>query len=99
MDAFAIFVEVKLKPNCLEAYLPLIKYDAEHSLKDEPGCKLFHILLPKENSDTIVNLYGVYKSEMAFKTYQQTQHFSRYFRETDNLVEKRTIKRLNILAL
>ena len=99
MDAFAIFVEVKLKPNCLEAYLPLIKYDAEHSLKDEPGCKLFHILLPKENSDTIVNLYEVYESEMAFKIHQQTPHFSRYSRETDNLVEKRTIKHLNVMAL
>ena len=97
MGTFAIFVEVKLKPDCLNSYLPLIKYDAEHALKDEPGCKLFHILLPEESSGTVVHLYEVYESEDDFKIHQQTPHFTHYFKETDALVEERIIKRLNVV--
>jgi len=98
MSTFAIFAEVRLKPGCLDAYLPLIKYDAEHALKDEPGCMVFHILLPEDNSGDVVYLYEVYESEDDFKAHQQTPHFNHYFEETDALVEERIIKRLNLIA-
>ena len=95
MTTFVIFAEIKLKPNCLNAYIPLIKYDAEHALRDEPGCKLFHILLPEESSGDVVHLYEVYESEEDFKTHQQPPHFTHYFKETESLVEERIIQRLN----
>ena len=97
MAAFVIFAEIKLKPDCLEAYIPLIKYDAEHSLRDEPGCKLFHILLPEEDSGDVVHLYEVYESEEDFKVHQLTPHFTHYFKETKALIEGRVIQRLNVL--
>ena len=95
MTTFVIFAEIKLKPDCLDAYIPLIKYDAEHALRDEPGCKLFHILLPEESSGDVVLLYEVYESEEDFKAHQQTPHFTHYFKETESLVEERIIQRLN----
>ena len=97
MVAFVIFAEIKLKPDCLDAYIPLIKYDAEHSLRDEPGCKLFHILLPEESSGDVVHLYEVYESEEDFKGHQLTPHFTHYFKETKALIEGRIIQRLNVL--
>ena len=97
MPAFVIFAEIKLKPDCLDAYIPLIKYDAEHSLRDEPGCKLFHILLPEESSGDVVHLYEVYESEEDFKAHQLTPHFTHYFEETNALIEERNIQRLTIL--
>ena len=98
MTTFVIFAEIKLKPDCLDAYIPLIKYDAEHALRDEPGCKLFHILLPEKSSGDVVHLYEVYESEEDFKAHQQTPHFTHYFKETESLVEERFIQRLNGLV-
>ena len=97
MTTFVIFAEIKLKPDCLDAYIPLIKYDAEHSLRDEPGCKLFHILLPEESSGDVVHLYEVYESEEDFKAHKLTPHFTHYFKETKALIEGRIIQRLTIL--
>ena len=97
MTTFVIFAEIKLKPDCLDAYIPLIKYDAEHALRDEPGCKLFHILLPEESSGDVVHLYEVYESEEDFKEHQQTPHFTHYFKETAALIEGRIIQRLIVL--
>ena len=66
MTEFAIFVAVKLKPGCLEQYLPLIEVDRASALRDEPGCRHFDILRPEEGGD-VVHLYEVYDDEEAFK--------------------------------
>jgi len=94
MPAFAIFVTIKLKPRSLKAYLGHIQLDAEGALKDEPGCQMFHILLPEEGGD-VVHLYEVYDSEDAFNNHQKTPHFTKYIRDTEALVKERIIQRLN----
>ena len=105
MTNFAIFVTIKLKPDCLDAYLPLIHVDASSALRDEPGCLLFHILRPeigkeesgeKEGGD-VLHLYEVYESEEAFKAHQQSPHFTHYIKETEALVEERIIQRLDVI--
>ena len=100
MPNFAIFVTIKLKPDCLDAYLPLIHVDAVSALRDEPGCLLFHILRPEvgeEESGDVLHLYEVYESEEAFKAHQKSPHFTHYIKETEALVEERIIQRLDII--
>ena len=93
MSAFAIFVTIKLKPGNLDDYLSHIEHDAEGALRDEPGCQLFHILIP-EGKEDIVHLYEVYDDEAAFDNHQQAPHFPRYVQETAPLIEERIIQRL-----
>ncbi len=97
MSAFAIFVTINLKPNCFDDYMTQIQLDAEGARKDEPGCQLFHILVPEEGGN-IVHLYEVYETEKAFKIHQQTPHFTRYIKATESLVQLRTIQRLEKIS-
>ena len=93
MTEFAIFVAVKLKPNCLDKYLPLIEVDRASALRDEPGCRHFDILLPEDGGD-VVHLYEVYDDDAAFKAHQASPHFTHYAAETVSMVDERVIQRL-----
>ena len=44
-----LLVEVSVKPERLNDFLDLIKYDAEHSENDEPGCLRFDVLQDSED--------------------------------------------------
>ena len=93
MTEFAIFVAVKLKPGCLEQYLPLIEVDRASALRDEPGCCHFDILRPEHGGD-VVHLYEVYDDEAAFKAHQASPHFTAYAAATGAMVDERVIQRL-----
>ena len=97
MTEFAIFVAVKLKPDCLEHYLPLIEVDRASALRDEPGCRHFDILTPEEGGD-VVHLYEVYDDEEAFKAHQTSPHFTTYAKATESMVEERVIQRLHRIS-
>ena len=93
MTEFAIFVAVKLKPGCLDQYLPLIQVDRSSALRDEPGCRHFDILAPEEGGD-VVHLYEVYDDEAAFKAHQASPHFTHYAAATESMVDERIVQRL-----
>jgi autoinducer 2-degrading protein len=72
-----LLVEVSVKPERLAGFLELIKYDAEHSENDEPGCLRFDVLRDSEDP-TKFFYYEVYKDEPARMAHRETPHFKHY---------------------
>jgi (4S)-4-hydroxy-5-phosphonooxypentane-2,3-dione isomerase len=72
-----ILVEVNVKPERLDEFLELIKYDAEHSENDEPGCLRFDVLRDTQDPHKFF-YYEVYKDEAARMAHRETPHFKHY---------------------
>jgi autoinducer 2-degrading protein len=80
-----ILVEVNVKPERLDDFLALIKYDAEHSEGDEPGCLRFDVLRDTEDPQKFF-YYEVYKDEAARMAHRETPHFARYAKESAEML-------------
>ena len=79
-----ILVEVNVKPERLSDFLELIKYDAEHSEGDEPGCLRFDVLQDSEDSHKFF-YYEVYKDEAARMAHRETPHYKKYAAESADM--------------
>ena len=79
-----ILVEVNVKPERLNDFLALIKYDAEHSENDEPGCLRFDVLRDTADPHTFF-YYEVYRDEAARMAHRETPHFGRYAAESADM--------------
>lgn len=65
MTKFAIVATIKTTAGKREDYLRHLKAHAQRCLATEPGTLQFEILVPQEESDTVI-LYEVYASPEAF---------------------------------
>ena len=84
---FVLVVNIKIKPENVERWLPMALENAREARK-EPGCKQFDVLVdPKDK--TKVMLYEVYNDDKAFETHQQTPHFKKYLAEAVPLLASR----------
>ncbi|HEX5370511.1 MAG TPA: antibiotic biosynthesis monooxygenase [Dehalococcoidia bacterium] len=79
-----IMVEVNVKPERLDAFMDLIRYDAEHSENDEPGCLRFDVLRDTEDPLKFF-YYEVYKDEAARMAHRETPHYKRYSTESADM--------------
>ena len=68
MTKFAIVATIKTAPGKRDEYLKHLKAHAQRCLATEPGTLKFEILLPQEETDTIM-LYEVYASPEAFEAH------------------------------
>ena len=85
--SFALVVNIRIKPESVEAFMQRLKENASAARK-EPGCKQFDVLVdPKDK--TKVMLYEVYVDDKAFETHQQTPHFKKYLAEAVPLLASR----------
>ena len=85
--SFALVVNIRVKPERVEAFMQRLKENASAARK-EPGCKQFDVLVdPKDR--TKVMLYEVYDDDKAFETHQQTPHFKKYLAEAVPLLASR----------
>ncbi len=80
-----ILVEVNVKPERLNDFLELIKYDAEHSENDEPGCLRFDVLQDTEDQHKFF-YYEVYKDEAARMAHRETPHYKKYAAESADMM-------------
>lgn len=80
-----LLVEVNVKPERLNDFLDLIKYDAEHSENDEPGCLRFDVLQDTEDPHKFF-YYEVYKDEAARQAHRETPHFKKYAEESADMM-------------
>ena len=68
MTKFAIVATIKTVPGKRDEYLKHLKAHGQRCLATEPGTLKFEILLPQEETDTIM-LYEVYASREAFEAH------------------------------
>lgn len=80
-----LLVEVSIKPERLDDFLELIKYDAEHSENDEPGCLRFDVLRDSEDPNKFY-FYEVYRNEAARMAHRETPHYKKYAEESADML-------------
>ena len=88
-----LLVEVSIKPDRLGDFLDLIKYDAEHSENDEPGCLRFDVLQDSEDQHKFY-YYEVYKDEAARMAHRETPHFKKYATESADMMASPVVRHM-----
>jgi autoinducer 2-degrading protein len=73
-----LHVTVQVKPEHRSEFLDLVRYDAEHSERDEPGCLRFDVIQDRDDANRFY-FYEVYRNEAALEAHRQTPHFKNYF--------------------
>jgi quinol monooxygenase YgiN len=84
---FALVVQLKIKPENIDAFMQRLKENASAARK-EPGCRQFDVLVDPKDA-TKAMLYEVYDDEKAFEAHQQTPHFKKYLAEAVPLLASR----------
>jgi len=72
-----LHVTVQVKPEHVSQFLELVRYDAEHSEKDEPDCLRFDVVQDRDDPNRFY-YYEVYRDEAALEAHRQTPHFKHY---------------------
>jgi len=76
-----LHVTIKVKPEHVSEFLEIIRYDAEHSEKDEPGCLRFDVIQDRDDPNRFY-FYEIYRDEAALEAHRQTPHFKLYFEKS-----------------
>ena len=84
---FVLVVQLKVKPENVDAFMSKLAENARNARK-EPGCKQFDVLVDPSDK-TKAMLYEVYNDEKAFEAHQQTPHFKKYLAEAVPLLASR----------
>ena len=75
-----LHVTVQVKPEHVAEFLEVVRYDAEHSEKDEPGCLRFDVIQDKDDQNRFY-FYEVYRDEAALEAHRRDTAFQALLRE------------------
>ena len=75
--AFVLLAEFEVKEDRIEEFLALARDDSEHSVKDEPGCQQFDVLISPDEPN-VVSFYEIYDCREDFEEHLKTPHFDRF---------------------
>ena len=64
-----------------ERFRRLINENARASVRDEPGCRQFDVVVPDGEPDSIF-LYEIYDDAAAFDAHKKTPHFAQFDRDS-----------------
>ena len=76
-----LHVTIQVKPEHVAVFLEVVRHDAEHSEKDEPGCLRFDVIQDRDDVNCFY-FYEVYKDEAALAAHRETPHFKYYSEKT-----------------
>ena len=74
MSGFVLMVNIEIKSDAVEQFMPIALANAKATRETEKGCRQFDVLVDPQNP-TRIAYYEVYDSEAAFEAHQQTAHF------------------------
>ena len=76
-----IHVTLQIKPEHVAEFIEVARHDAEHSVKDEPGCLRFDVIQDQDDPNRFY-LYEIYRDEAAMDAHRQMPHFKVYFEKS-----------------
>ena len=85
----ALHVMLKIKPDCMVEFIPLMTNQAKNSLQNEAGCKRFDICVRTDEPNQMF-LYEVYDSQESLEIHRSTEYFKKYSVDTADLVEEKS---------
>ncbi len=95
MSGFVIVVEFRLKPGTFARFRDLVVENARASVRDEPGCRIFDVVVPLGEGDRVV-LYEVYDDAAAFAAHRETPHFAAFDAASRPLVAAKTVSEFRL---
>lgn len=81
-----LLVEAHVRPGARERFIAAVRDDAEHSVRDEPGCLRFDVVQDQDDPDRFY-LYEVYADTDAVAAHQDTGHFQRFAAAAPELLD------------
>ncbi len=94
-DGFVIVAEFDVLAADAASFTRHAIENATASVRDEPGCRRFDVLLPEERAGRIV-LYEIYQDRAAFDAHLRTPHFATFDAATKTLVRGRSVRRFDL---
>jgi (4S)-4-hydroxy-5-phosphonooxypentane-2,3-dione isomerase len=89
---FGVTVTFTIAPGGLPAFLALVRRNAADSVRLEPGCRRFDVLVPAEDPAAAeVFLYELYADAEAFAHHLRTDHFLLFDAQSRGLVMKKSV--------
>ena len=76
-----LLVTLQVKPEHVSEFLEVVRYDAEHSEKDEPGCLRFDVSQDRGDPNRFY-FYEVYRDQTALDAHRRTPHFRLYLEKS-----------------
>ena len=95
MNRLVILVDFKVRPADHEKFARLITENAAASMKNEPGCRQFDVLVPEGTPSGQFVLYEIYDDQAAFDAHLKSAHFKSFDAATAGMITDRKISRLN----
>jgi autoinducer 2-degrading protein len=90
MSGFVVTVEFRVKPGALDGFLGLVTENARLSVRTEPGCRQFDVVVPRGSNNSVF-LFEIYDDEAAFESHKTTVHFGEFERQSGTLVVTKNV--------
>jgi autoinducer 2-degrading protein len=74
---YVLIVSAKVKPEQRGRFLEAIEDNAASSVRDEPGCLRFDVVVDNDDPDHYL-FYEVYRDQDAFAAHRDSEHFARW---------------------
>ena len=89
--AYVVTVTFRIVPGQMEAFMPLMRDNAQTSVRDEPECLQFDICTDTGQPDTVF-LYELYDDLAAFEAHQTMPHYLATGPKIADLVADKTLR-------
>src|SRR5262245_61337226 len=89
--AFAITVAFELEEGAFDTFFRLVKENAAQSVKLEPGCIRFDVLVPLAAPGSSVLLYEIYATREDFTRHLSMPHYLSFDEATRAMVLSKTV--------
>lgn len=87
MPALALMVDIHVPAENRDRLLAVALEDAKCSVRDEPGCHRFDVLVPEGTTDRLA-LYEIYTDQAALDAHRQTPHLKKFRAAVEELGAK-----------
>lgn len=88
---FVVAVTFQIEMGYMDAFLPLMKQNAETSLEQEAGCHQFDVC-QSSSTENVVFLYEVYTDKTAFELHLASNHFREFDKEVAHMIENKLVQ-------
>ena len=93
----AVVVNLEVKPDQIDAFLPLMMENARASVEAEPGCHQFDVSQSADDLGQIF-LYEVYDDAAAFQRHLTMPHFKSFDAAVADMLTKKSVQTFEIIS-
>jgi (4S)-4-hydroxy-5-phosphonooxypentane-2,3-dione isomerase len=92
VNSFVVWVEFTIRSDAIADFATHVRENAALSLRNEPACRRFDVLVPAQGEETAVALYEIYDSEAAFDAHMITSHYRTFAAATAAMVKDKKVR-------